>query len=223
MEYYVDILLCVGKSLCTGDAVCTGVVNGLCSTVDLWDPLSGMSFIDSSDRLCPLSLCLSSVDGRLGELFRDFDDGSWRLPSPSWNIEPFPVPSWGKFWCGLAVLYWGSGRLRCDSYRFVPVYDGRIFHGSPTVWVFPRGKEGSVEEIEVVPDEIELGGGADKDVVGTAGRGENWDTPRTVAGSSFGDRGLSWACCLQAKLNEVSGQFCGSSEVSYWMGGIAGR
>ncbi len=91
MENSVDIFL-VGESLGTGNTVCGGVVNGLSSTVDLWDPSSRMAFIDSSERFRPFSLCLSPVSAILVELFRDLNDGPRRLPSSSWNIEPLLAP-----------------------------------------------------------------------------------------------------------------------------------
>ncbi len=82
----VDVSL-LGGSLSTGDAVCGGVVNGLSSTVDLWDSLSSMSFIDPSELLCSFPLCLPSVPGILGELLCDFNDRPRRLPSSSWNVS----------------------------------------------------------------------------------------------------------------------------------------
>ncbi len=91
MEDSIDVLL-VGESLGVGDAVCGCVVNGLPSTVDLWDSLSQTSFIDSSDFLCSLPLRLSSIPVILVELFRDLNDGPRRLPPSPWNIEPSLAP-----------------------------------------------------------------------------------------------------------------------------------
>ncbi len=144
VEDSIDILL-IGESLGAGFAVCGGVVNGLSSAVDLRDSLSPMSFINPSELLCSLMLCLPSVSGILGELFHDLDYRSWRLPSPPWNVEPSLDSSWWRLWCRLAGLLWGSGGSCRDSYGFVPVYNGRVLCGSPAVWVFAQGKEGCVE------------------------------------------------------------------------------
>ncbi len=139
----IDVLL-IGESLGAGIAVCGGVVNGLSSTVDLRDPLSLISFIDPAELLCLLSLCLSSVPGILIELFCDLNDGSRGFPSSPWNVESSVDFSWWKLWCGLSGWLWGSGRLCRNSYGFVPVYGGRVFCGSPAIWVFSQGEEGRV-------------------------------------------------------------------------------
>ncbi len=76
--------------------------------------------------------------------------------------------------------------------------------GGSVVWVFPLGN------IEVVPDEVELSGGADIDVVRVIGGWVNWGIPSTTAGRLLGCWGACWACCPQAKSYEVSGQVCGS-------------
>ncbi len=74
VENSIDVSLVVGGSLGTAGAVCGGVVNGLPSAVDLWDPLSPMSFIDSSEFLRSLPLRLSPIPAILVELFRDLND-----------------------------------------------------------------------------------------------------------------------------------------------------
>ncbi len=188
----IDVLL-TGESLSAGVAVCRGVVNGLSLAVDLWDSLSPMSFIDPSELLCSLTLCLPSVPGKLGELFCNFNNRSWRLPSSPWNVEPFLDFSLWELWCRLVVLLWGSGGSCRDSYGFVPVYDGRVLCSSPTVWVFSWGKECSVGKIEVVPDKVELRGGADKNVVGSIAGCWYWDIPRTTAGRLLRGWGTAFA------------------------------
>ncbi len=142
VEDSIDELL-IGESLGAGVTVCRGVVNGLSSTVDLRDSLSLMSFINSSELFCSPTLCLPSVSGILGELFHNLDDRPWRFPSPPWNVEPLNSSLW-ELWRGLIILLWGSGRSCRDSYGFIPVYDGRVFCSSPTVWVLSWGKEGRV-------------------------------------------------------------------------------
>ncbi len=207
----VDILR-LGESLSAGVAVCRGVVNGLSSTIDLRDPFSSMSFIDSSERLRSLSFCSSPLFVMLIELFCDVDNGPWRLPPPPWNGESVWGSSYWELWCRLCGLLWGWGSCR-DPYGFVPVYDGGIFCGGSMGWVFWLGKVGSVGNIEVIPDEVELSGGADVDVMGVIGDRANCGIPRTTAGRWLGDGGACWACCPQAESNEVSGQVCGSGIV----------
>ncbi len=143
MEDSINILL-VGEPFGPGVASCRGVVNGLSSTVDLRDSLSPMSFIDPSELLCSLTLCLSSVPGILGELFHDLNDRSGRLPSSPWNVEPSSCFSLWELWCRLIVLLWWSGGSCRDLYGFIPVYNGRVLRSSPTVWVFSWEKEGHV-------------------------------------------------------------------------------
>ncbi len=150
----VDMLL-VRESLDAGVAACGGIVNGFSSTIDLWDPLSSISFINSSERLCSFTLCLSPVPVILIELLRDLEDRPRGLPSPPWDGEPVWGSSYWELWCGLVALLWCRGS-RCDSYGFVPVYNRRVFHDGSMIRVFSLGKVGSVGNIEVVPDEVEL-------------------------------------------------------------------
>ncbi len=139
----IDVLLS-GESFGAGVAVCGGVVNSFPSAVDLWDSLVVISFIDSPELLSALVLRSPSVPVELVELFCDLNDGSWRLPSPSWNGKSVRSDLWRELGCRLAGLLWGSGRSRGDSYGLVPVYDGGIFCSSPMVWILSWGKEGRV-------------------------------------------------------------------------------
>ncbi len=139
----IDILL-GRESFGAGVAVCGGVVNGFPSAVGLGDSLFVASFIDSSEPLSALVLRSSPVPVKLVELLCDLNDGSWRLPSPSWNGESVRSDPWRELGHRLTGLLWGSGRSCGDSYGFVPVYDGGILCGSPTIWVFSWGKEGRV-------------------------------------------------------------------------------
>ncbi len=143
MEDSIDVLL-GGESLGAGIAVCGGVVNGLSLTVDLRDALSPMSFIDPPELLCSLTLCLPSVSGILGELFRDFNNGSWRLPSPPWNVKPSLDFSLWELRCGLIVLLWGvedcvvirTGSFQCmrEGFSAVPQRYGFSHGGKKAVW-----------------------------------------------------------------------------------------
>ncbi len=87
MKDSIDMFL-VRESLGTGVAACGGIVNGFSSTIDLQDSFSSMPFIDSSERFCSFTLCLSPVPVMLIELLRDLEDRPWGLASPPWNGEP---------------------------------------------------------------------------------------------------------------------------------------
>ncbi len=143
MKDPIDVFL-VRKSFSANVAVCGGVINGLSSTVDLLNPSSPDSFVNPPELLRSLAFCLSSVPGKLVELLRDLNDGSWGFSPPSWNDKSTWGFSWWELWCRLVVLLWGSGRSCHDSYGFVPVYNGRVLCSSPAVWVFSWGDEGSV-------------------------------------------------------------------------------
>ncbi len=211
MKDSVDMFL-VGESLSAGVAAGRGMVDGFSPTIDLRDPLSSMSFIDSSECLHSFLLCLSPVSAILIELLRDFEDRPRGLSSPPWNGEPVWGSSYWELQCRLVVLLWGRG-LRCDPYGFVPVYDGRIFRGGSVSWVFSLGKVGRVGDVEIIPDEVELGGRADVDVVKVVSGWADQGIPRTAAGRLLGNWGACWTCCPQAESNEVSGQVCGSGVV----------
>ncbi len=95
-------------------------------------------------------------------------------------------------------------------------------HFTGSIGISLTREEGSVEEIEVVPDNVELGSGINEYVCGPSG--DIWYpfTPSTINTKSLRCGRASRAQVSQSESDEVPGQICCCSIGSFQMGGIAG-
>ncbi len=123
-----------------------------------------------------------------------------------------------------------------DLYGLIPV-NGRVVgvgglcsvllwwlpvHLTGSIGISLTWEEGSIGEIEVVLDNIELGSGIDKDVIGPGGGDWYPFTPSIIDARSLRCRRASRARVSQSESDEVPGQVCGCSG-SCWIGGMTGR
>ncbi len=140
----VDIFFS-GEYLCSGTVV--GVVDSFPSTIE---PGTGLSLINLSERCCPLSLCLSSLSVIPIWLLIPSQDGE---SCPRCRKE-----SLLELWRQLSG-WWGR-RLLGDLYGLIPVYDRSVGGWGPrSVGIGSLWEKGSVGEVEVAPENVELKSG----------------------------------------------------------------